>query len=204
MEARAIVTNPRTIARNHANDLPDYPERMATAVAQATGAGAAGRSSALLTNDTGYVVLAQLVDPAVARTLEHDFVEIAEERREDRQYPAGSLASNLIGAATWDADGLKLTGRIGLESSQENLLAGSDGLRVVDTAEGSNTVIPGSTRFERAAVPGLEPAADRSTPTCSSRCSRRSPDYVAQTGAKRRRRRSSSTPAPAGARAGQR
>jgi cell division protein FtsI (penicillin-binding protein 3) len=45
---------------------------------------------------------------------------------------------------------------MGLESSQDNLLAGQDGLRVVDTAEGSSAVIPGSTRFERPATPGSD------------------------------------------------
>ncbi len=53
----------------------------------------------------------------------------------------------------------KLAGRVGLESSQDNVLAGSDGLRVVDTAEGSTAVIPGSTRFERPATPGSDLAA---------------------------------------------
>ncbi len=71
-------------------------------------------------------------------------------------YPGGSLAANVIGSATWDATDTpgKLTGRIGLESSQDNLLSGSNGVREVDTAEGSNAEIPGSVRYERPAVPG--------------------------------------------------
>ena len=53
------------------------------------------------------------------------------------------MAANVIGAATWDATTTgKLTGRIGLESSQDNLLSGSNGFRVVDTAEGSNAGSP--------------------------------------------------------------
>ncbi|WP_234997351.1 peptidoglycan D,D-transpeptidase FtsI family protein [Pseudonocardia thermophila] len=153
VDARAIVTNPLTIAKGHPDDLHEYATRMATAVAEATGQDQQALYD-LITSNRGYVVLARLVDPAVARRLSEEFVEIAEERREDRQYPAGTLASTVIGAATWDADGRRLAGRVGLESSQENVLAGSDGLQVVDTAEGSNTVIPGSTRFERAAVQG--------------------------------------------------
>jgi cell division protein FtsI (penicillin-binding protein 3) len=101
-------------------------------------------------------VLAKLVAPEVARTLAERFPELAEERREDRQYPGGTLAANVIGAATWNTDERKLTGRVGLESSQDNLLAGFEGLRVVDTASDSNAVIPGSTRFERAAVQGSD------------------------------------------------
>ncbi|WP_226358462.1 hypothetical protein [Pseudonocardia sp. ICBG601] len=63
-------------------------------------------------------------------------------------------ASNIIGAATWSADAQKLIGRIGLESSDDGLLAGSDGFQIADTAEGSGTVIPGSVRSEQAAVSG--------------------------------------------------
>src|SRR5438094_526296 len=79
----------------------------------------------LLTSNKGYVVLDKLVDPDVAKDLRARFPEIAEERREDRQYPAGTLAANVIGTATWDADERKLVGRVGLESSQNNTLAGS-------------------------------------------------------------------------------
>jgi cell division protein FtsI (penicillin-binding protein 3) len=136
------------------------------------------------------VVLAKLVDPDVAEALRHRFPEIAEERREDRQYPAGTAAANVVGAASWSADEGKLTGRIGLESSQDNTLAGSAGLRagsaglrVVDTAEGSNAVIPGSTRFERPATQGsnVQLTLDSDLQyTVQNALS----DYVAKTGAK--------------------
>jgi cell division protein FtsI (penicillin-binding protein 3) len=155
VEARALVTNPRLIAQTHGAGARRYVEEMAAAVAQATGQ---DRNALLeqLTSDRGYVVLARLVTPEIARMLGQRFPEIAEERREDRQYPGGMLAANVIGAATWNAEERKLTGRVGLESSQDNLLAGFEGLRVVDTAEDSNAVIPGSTRFERPAVQGSD------------------------------------------------
>jgi cell division protein FtsI (penicillin-binding protein 3) len=152
-EARALVTNPRLIAATHGAGALQYQLDMAAGVAQATGEDQATLLG-LLTSDKGYVVLDKLVDPDVARAVRERFPEIAEERREDRQYPAGNLAANVIGTATWDADGRKLVGRVGLESSQNNALAGSAGLRVVDTAENSNAVIPGSTRFERPATQG--------------------------------------------------
>ena len=110
----------------------------------------------MLASDKGYVVLVPLVDPDVARTLRERFPEIAEEQRESRQYPGGALAANVVGAASWNSTDRKLTGLMGLESSQDNLLAGQAGLRVVDTAEGSSAVIPGSTRFERPATPGSD------------------------------------------------
>jgi cell division protein FtsI (penicillin-binding protein 3) len=154
-EANALVTNPRTIARTHGAGTADYIARMANVLGQTTGQDPAALTT-LLTSDKGYVVLAKLVDPSVAAQMHDEFPEIALERREAREYPAGSLAANVIGSATWDATDTpgKLTGRIGLESSQDNLLSGSNGVREVDTAEGSNAEIPGSVRYERPAVPG--------------------------------------------------
>ena len=158
VEARTLSANPRLIASTHGKDTPQYVGEMATAVAQATGQ---DRTELLnqLTSDRGYVVLARLVDPDVAESLHKRFNEIAADRREDRQYPAGDAAANVVGAASWSADENKLIGRVGLESSQDNALAGSAGLRVVDTAEGSDAVIPGSTRYERPAVQGSDRAA---------------------------------------------
>ena len=166
VEARALVTNPRLIAATRGADALRYKTEMAAAVAQATGQDQATLLG-VLTSDKGYVVLAKLVDPEIARDVRNRFPEIAEERREDRQYPAGTLAANVDrhrrpGTPT----SASCVGRVGLESSQNNTLAGSEGLRVVDTAENSNAVIPGSTRFERPATqgsdvrahPGLRPA----------------------------------------------
>ncbi|GAA1837427.1 penicillin-binding protein 2 [Pseudonocardia ailaonensis] len=152
-ESRALVTNPRLINSTKGAQAGAYKVAMAQAVAAATG-GDANAIQAQLEADRGYVVLTTSADPDVARALEQKFPEIAEEKREARQYPAGNLAANVIGAATWGADAKKLVGRVGLESSSDSLLAGTDGFQVVDTAEGSDTVIPGSTRAQQAAVPG--------------------------------------------------
>ncbi len=155
VEADALVTDPNLIRRTHGADAAAYLSRMAAAVGQATGQDQADLL-AQLDADTGYVVLAKLVDPAVATALATQFPDIATERRESRQYPGGSLAANVVGVATWDTSESpgKLVGRVGLESADDNTLGGSDGIRVVDTAEGSNAEIPGSVRFERPAVPG--------------------------------------------------
>ncbi|WP_346276285.1 penicillin-binding protein 2 [Pseudonocardia sp.] len=182
VDARALVTNPRTIASIKKSDTARYVGEMATAVAQATGQDPATLLD-LLTSDKGYVVLAKLVDPDVADALRHRFPEIAEETREDRQYPAGTAAANVVGAASWSADEGKLTGRIGLESSQDNTLAGSAGLRVVDTAEGSNAVIPGSTRFERPATQGSNVQLTLDS-DLQYTVQKALSDYVAKTGAK--------------------
>jgi cell division protein FtsI (penicillin-binding protein 3) len=155
VETRALVTNPRLIAQTKGADAPAYVISMANAVAQAAG-GDPAELTTQLSSGKGYLVLATKVDPAAADQLRKQFPEIAEQRREDRQYPAGDTAANVVGAASWSADEKKVIGRVGLESSLDNVLAGSDGAQIVDTAEGSDAVIPGSTRFERAAVPGSD------------------------------------------------
>jgi cell division protein FtsI (penicillin-binding protein 3) len=156
VDARTLIANPRLIARTKKEDAAQYTAEIATAVAQATGQDR-GELLADLTSDRGYVVLARLVDPEVAQGLLDRFpTGLTEERREDRQYPAGSLASNIVGAATWNAEEGNLTGRVGLENAHDLELAGSEGLRIVETAEGGSAVIPGSTQFERPATQGVD------------------------------------------------
>ncbi|WP_226365653.1 penicillin-binding protein 2 [Pseudonocardia sp. ICBG162] len=154
-ESKALVTNPRLINSTKGADAVAYKNRMADAVAAVTH-GDPEELKRALNSDRGYVVMATAVDPGPARDLRTQFPEIAEESREARQYPNGTLASNIIGAATWSADAQKLIGRIGLESSDDGLLAGRDGFQIADTAEGSGTVIPGSVRSEQAAVSGSD------------------------------------------------
>jgi len=109
---------------------------------------------AKLTSDRTFVYLADDVEPAKAREITKEFPEIATEDRELRRYPGGPLAANVIGVANWRADERKLRGLAGLETSKDSLLAGTDGRRVVDTAAGSEAVIPGSERGVVPAVPG--------------------------------------------------
>lgn len=154
-ESKALVTNPRLINSTKGADAVAYKNRMAEAVAAVTH-GDPEELKRALNSDRGYVVMATAVDPGPARDLHTQFPEIAEESREARQYPNGTLASNIIGAATWSADAQKLIGRIGLESSDDALLAGRDGYQIADTAERSGTVIPGSVRSEQAAVSGSD------------------------------------------------
>jgi cell division protein FtsI (penicillin-binding protein 3) len=109
---------------------------------------------AKLRSDRSFVYLVDDVEPGKAREIVKDFPEIATEERELRRYPGGSLAANVIGVANWRADERKLRGLAGLETSRDSLLAGTDGRRVVDTAAGSDAVIPGSERGVVPAVPG--------------------------------------------------
>lgn len=135
-----------------------------------------------LTGDRKFVYLADDVEPAKARAITREFPEIATEDRELRRYPGGSLAANVIGVANWRADERKLRGLAGLETSKDSLLAGTDGRRVVDTAAGSDAVIPGS---ERAVVPAVPGSGLRLTLNADVQFTlqQQLADYVTKTGA---------------------
>jgi cell division protein FtsI (penicillin-binding protein 3) len=107
-----------------------------------------------LMSDRTFVYLASDVEPGKAREITERFPEIGSEDRELRSYPGKTLAANIIGVANWRADERKLQGLSGLENSKDSLLAGKNGRRLVDTASGSDAVIPGSERGVQPAVPG--------------------------------------------------
>jgi cell division protein FtsI (penicillin-binding protein 3) len=156
--AEALYAQPnRIIAEQRAirADPDVHKQAMARRVAQVLGPGVSEQEIlGELRSDRQTVLLAPLVTPAQARAIQHDFPEISAEHREIRQYPGGELASNVLGVANWRADERKVRGLVGLESYDDALLAGRDGRRVVDTAEGSDAIIPGSERAERPPVPG--------------------------------------------------
>ncbi len=156
--AQALYAQPkRIIAEQRAIRAdPDlHKQAMARRVAQVLGPPASEQEVlSQLRSDRTTVLLAPLVTPAQARVIQQDFPEISAEHREIRQYPGGELAANVLGVANWRADERKVRGLVGLENYADTLLAGRDGRRVVDTAEGSDAIIPGSERAERSPVPG--------------------------------------------------
>ncbi len=158
VQARALYAQPRRITAEqqaiHAD--PDLRKQaMAHRVAQVLGPSASEQEIlSQLRSDRTTVLLAPFVRPAQARVIQQDFPEISAEHREIRQYPGGELAANVLGVANWRADERKVRGLVGLENYADTLLAGRDGRRVVDTAEGSDAIIPGSERAVRLPVPG--------------------------------------------------
>ena len=68
----------------------------------------------------------------------------------------GENGANVLGGARWSQDARKIEGRLGLESSLDKLLAGTDGKKVSDTAMGSDLVIPGTERELEPAIPGSD------------------------------------------------
>jgi cell division protein FtsI (penicillin-binding protein 3) len=158
VETRALYAQPNRIVQEQraAGADPDAHKRaMAHRVAEVLGPAVSEQAVlAVLRSDRSTVLLAPMVQPAQARAIQQDFPEISAEYRETRQYPGGALAANVLGVANWRADERKVRGLVGLENYADTLLAGQDGHRVVDTAEGSDAVIPGSERAVRPAVPG--------------------------------------------------
>jgi cell division protein FtsI (penicillin-binding protein 3) len=146
-----IVTEQRRVGK----DPDEHKKAMARRVAEVLGPLVTERDVlSKLHSDRTVVLLAPVVEPAQARALQQDFPEISDEHREVRRYPGGELAANVLGVANWRSDEQKVRGLVGLENHADTLLAGIDGSRVVDTAEGSDTVIPGSERAVRPPVPG--------------------------------------------------
>ncbi|WP_067830058.1 peptidoglycan D,D-transpeptidase FtsI family protein [Nocardia inohanensis] len=101
-----------------------------------------------LRSDEPFVYLVRNVDPRVASDISLQFPEVGSDPQELREYPGGSLAANMIGATGWDGHG-----QIGLESSMDAILAGSDGSMTYDRGS-DGAVIPGSWRDRQPAVNG--------------------------------------------------
>ncbi|MDQ3761850.1 MAG: penicillin-binding protein 2 [Actinomycetota bacterium] len=156
--AQALYAQPKRITAEQRAVRADpdlHKQAMARRVAQVLGPLVSEQEILnQLRSDRTTVLLAASVRPDQARQIQQDFPEISAEYREIRQYPGGELAANVLGVANWRADERKVRGLAGLENYADTLLAGRDGRRVVDTAEGSDAIIPGSERAERPPVPG--------------------------------------------------
>ncbi|HUQ55353.1 penicillin-binding protein 2 [Lentzea sp.] len=140
-----------------------------------------------LVKDISYEVLVSEAEPPKAAKIVDKYpAEIGSEYRSKRIYPNGELASNIIGAANWRQDEKPPTtqGILGLESAQDNLLAGRMGRRVVDTMSGDDSVvIPNTERELVKPQPGksLELTIDIDTQYAVQRMVS---DYVKKAGAK--------------------
>lgn len=192
VEAKALVANPRRITADwnapqiRARPGAPTPEQRKAQIADGIGR-VLGTDpvplAAALASDRSYVVLAPSVDPGAARAVLDQFPEIAQEDRESRQYPAGDVAGTVVGNASWSMDKRKVSGNTGLESALDTTLAGTDGFKVADTAEGSDAVIPGTTRAERPAQAGRDVVLTLNTDVQYT-VAQQLQDYVRTSGAK--------------------
>lgn len=158
MEAKALTFQPQRVrseldeARADDPSKPetsDYLKGVASAVHDALGDAAPEKSvlAKLESNET-FVYLARGVDPGVAAAIVDEYDKVGLERQDIRLYPGGSLGANIVGATGWDGHGL-----LGLESSMDATLAGTDGSSTYDRGS-DGAVIPGSWRDRQAAVDG--------------------------------------------------
>jgi cell division protein FtsI (penicillin-binding protein 3) len=165
-EARQLYVQPRELGRKadeeHAKDpsKPDgaaHKREIAQYVHQVVGDQLPEQQVLdALNKDTKFTYFGPVIDPAKAKAITDRYSEIGAEYRSTREYPAGTTAANIIGAANWRAAEGKVRGVLGLESSLNQALSGRDGEQVADTARGSNLVIPGTERMSKPAVPGSD------------------------------------------------
>lgn len=157
--AKALTFQPVRVrqelaAAREKDDTAPEPDKRLLEIADTVNAklGPAGPSEkellAKLRGDETFVYLARGVDPRIAAELKLKFPEVGTERQDLREYPGGALAANLLGATGWDGHG-----QIGLESSMDSLLAGTDGSHTYDRGS-DGAVIPGSWRDRQPAVNG--------------------------------------------------
>ncbi|MGY4102139.1 peptidoglycan D,D-transpeptidase FtsI family protein [Nocardia sp. R16R-3T] len=141
-----------TEAREKNSSAPDPDDRLkaiATFIHEKLGDATPEKDLlAKLRSDDPFVYLAYNVDPLAATAIQTKFPEVAAERQDLRDYPGGSLAANVLGTTGWDGHG-----QMGLESSLDSLLAGTDGSQTYDRGS-DGAVIPGSWRDKQPAVNG--------------------------------------------------
>jgi cell division protein FtsI (penicillin-binding protein 3) len=113
VRANALTATPYLLARDQGANAANRRTQIALGISRLTGIDP-NQLYAMLNTDKHYVVLAPLVEPAVARAVTQQFPEIGQEQKESRQYPGGELAANIIGAASWDMQKKKLHGVVGL------------------------------------------------------------------------------------------
>ena len=102
-----------------------------------------------LAKPTTFVYLARAVSPVLAgRVMDLELPGLGVLPTSKRLYPAGTLASNLVGFVNADGDGVS-----GLEASYNKILSGRDGERTFETGL-SGSPIPDGHDIVRPAVPG--------------------------------------------------
>ncbi|MDI2028364.1 penicillin-binding protein 2 [Saccharopolyspora sp. TS4A08] len=165
-EARQLYANPRQLTKafdeQHAKDpskptSAQYKQEIARFIAK-TLPGQITEQEVLdaLFKDAGFTYFGPEIDPSKANQITEKYPHIGAEYRATREYPAGNLAANVIGAANWRMDERKVQGQIGLEAAMDDVLGGRNGTKVSDTAMGSSLVIPGTERELEPATPGSD------------------------------------------------
>ncbi|MBB3051304.1 cell division protein FtsI (penicillin-binding protein 3) [Prauserella isguenensis] len=173
VETRTLWANLRLMRKNwdeHEKKHPKSGENFDTRVAEIAkfiAQKVSGKTSeselldAFHDEDSSFTYLVDDVQPSVADEIQEKFPEIGYEKRARREYPAGKVGSNIVGFANWrmeepDQSKHNIEGLAGLESARNGVLTGEPGRQVVDTAQGTDVVIPGTEREVQPAVPGSD------------------------------------------------
>jgi cell division protein FtsI (penicillin-binding protein 3) len=157
-DARALTFQPVKVrkeieeAHTKNSSLPDVDDRIdqiAAGISEELGSEYDEDSlRELLRSNETFVYLARAISPEAASKIIDEFPEVGSERQDVRLYPGGSLAANIVGDVDFDGNGL-----IGLESSMDAILSGTDGSRTYDRGS-DGAVIPGSSRNLHPSVDG--------------------------------------------------
>lgn len=157
-EARSLTFLPQAVRKQieaaHKADpaVPDVKARLA-AIAKGVSSALGGSISesdlaAKLNSSDSFVYLARSVSTEVANKIVSDYPEVGADPQNIRLYPGGSLAANVVGDVNYDGNGL-----IGLESSMDATLAGTNGSTTFDRGS-DGAIIPGSSRNVHPAING--------------------------------------------------
>lgn len=165
VETRTLAWSQKVVRRDYEKIKIDYETRIKEVAAKMKAVlGDKVDENELLTKmrGEGYAVLVRDVLPAQEREIRKKYAEVISEAQSRREYPGGTLASNIIGFANWrsdDPDRAKhnVHGLFGMENDRDAELAGEPGSQTVDTAEGADgVVIPGTERNVRQAKDGVD------------------------------------------------
>jgi cell division protein FtsI (penicillin-binding protein 3) len=163
VETRALAWSPKLMRKTYEDAKIDFETRIKEIAAKIKAVlGDKVNEQDLLAKMRGdnYTYLVRDVLPAQERDIRGKYKEIISEAQARREYPGGTLASNILGYANWrndDVDRSKhnVHGLFGLENDRDTVLAGEPGSQTYDTEEGADgVVIPGTERDVREAKDG--------------------------------------------------
>ena len=144
-------------ALKHGDNYEQYTQNMADFIHQQFGdqVKASDLLAKIRDTSTTYQLLIRDADPVKADAITKIYGGISTAARQQRVYPDGSVASNVVGYANWREDAKTPQGLIGLENSLDDTLKGANGSTTFDSANGNDDLqLPGSIRESNPAVPG--------------------------------------------------
>ncbi|MFC0545182.1 peptidoglycan D,D-transpeptidase FtsI family protein [Kutzneria chonburiensis] len=168
VETRSLSINPQWVKNDWAKNpdvyknlklgtsYDDYCQRLAEFIHAQLGdqAKTADMLAKIRDTSTTYQLLVRDADPVKAKAITGRYAAVTGSARQQRVYPDGTVASNVVGYANWREDAKTPQGLIGLENSLDDTLKGTNGTSTVDTANNSDVQLPGTIRDDKPAVPG--------------------------------------------------